>query len=134
MGPASFTIHVAYKHGIARYRYCLNQAEGKEYLDRLLPDFLDESGFDFLPVQIVSDKRLPAPPVMKAQPDESDRREYRRALVGLISDDGDKLFPSIRGMNFTGILEAEVPPDAYDKVRDRLGILLRPFMQGEEQE
>jgi exodeoxyribonuclease V gamma subunit len=134
MGSAAFTVYISYKNGIARYRYRLNQAEGKEYLDRLLLDFLDESGFDFLPVQIVSDKRLLAPPVMEAKPEESDRREYRRALVGLISDDGDKLFPSIRGMNFTGILEAEVPPDAYDKVRDRLGILLKPFMQGEEQE
>ncbi len=134
LGSTGFTINVSYKKGIESYRYHLDQLECKDYLDRLLCGFLDDSGFDFIPAQIVSDTRLPSPPVMNARPDESDRDEYRRDLARLISDDGDKRLPAIRVMDFIGILDVEVPFDAYDKVRDRFGILLKPFIQGEDQE
>jgi hypothetical protein len=132
IGPGSFTIHVSFRNGMAAYRYRLGEQECKEYVDRLLRDFLDESSFDLLPIQIIANNRHPMPPEMKIHPDDSERREYQRALIHLINDDADKMFPSYRAMKIIGILGAEVPGDAYDKVRDRLGIIFQPFLQGEQ--
>ena len=128
IGSGAFTIHVSYTGGIASFPYCLGGRESREYMDRLMHDFLDESCFDLLPLRIISGIKRLLPLAMKPDVDDSQRREYRRELARLINDDADRSFPLLRSMRILEVASAEVPEDAYDKVRDRLAVLLKPFV------
>lgn len=131
IGNAGFTIHVLHRGGFASYQYRITREDSEEYLRRLLTDFLDESGFDLLPIQIVSDKKLTQPHEMNPLADTAEKQRYREELIRMITDDAEKDYPSYRPMKICELINAEVPPDAYDIVRKRLGLLLRPFT-GEE--
>jgi exodeoxyribonuclease V gamma subunit len=131
MESGSFTIHESYKNGITAYRYCLAETACKEYLGRVLNDLFNESGFDMLPIQIIANNKRLVPADWQERPDDSIRSDYQRALARLINDDAEKTFPSFRPMSIIGMMDVRVPPDAYDKVRDRLGILLKPFVHGD---
>ena len=127
IGPGAFTIHVSHKSGITPYRYQITDIESSRYLNRLLIDFLDETSFDMLPISIITNNKILQPSDMKKRPDEVKKKLYRHVLTQLIDDDADKLIPAYRPMKILELMEAEVPVDAYEKARDRLGILLKPF-------
>jgi exodeoxyribonuclease V gamma subunit len=134
IGTGTFTIHVSYKNGIAPYRYQVADIESRTFLSRLLADFLDETSFDMLPISIITNSRIAQPSDMKELPDETDKRLYRQALAQLIDDDADKLMPAYRPMRILELMKANVPADAYEKARDRLGILLKPITGGDSSE
>jgi exodeoxyribonuclease V gamma subunit len=130
MGGGAFTIHLSHACGISPYRYRMGPREAKEYLDRILRSFLDESCFDMLPLGIIAHDRRLHPPDAKSAPDDGEKRRYRSALARLIREDADSPVPRLRSMRILEIAQAEVPADAYDKVRDRLAVLLAPFARG----
>jgi exodeoxyribonuclease V gamma subunit len=130
MGEGAFTIHVSHACGITPYRYRMGGREAEEYLERLLRSFLDESCFDMLPLRIIEREKRLHPPDATSVPDDGERRRYCGALERLISEDADSPAPRLRPMRILEVARADVPSDAYDKVRDRLAVLLAPFAQG----
>ena len=130
IGTGTFTVHVSHSSGITPYRYHVSDREGRAYMNRLLADFLDETSFDMLPVSIITNGKIVQPCDMKEHPDEAEKKEYREALAQLIDDDADKLMPAYRPMKILELMNAKVPVDAYEKARDRLGMLLKPITGG----
>jgi exodeoxyribonuclease V gamma subunit len=130
MGTGAFTVHVSHKNGITPYRYQASPAESRTYLNRLLADFLDDTSFDLLPISIISNPKITQPCTMEAHPDENEKKRYRKALAQLIDDEADKLMPAYRPMRILELMNPNVPEDAYEKVRDRLGMLLKPITGG----
>lgn len=128
IGDCTFTVHQLHLRGVTPYRYRLTRNECADYLRRLLVDFLDESRFDLLPIQILSErKKIIQPHDMNTRAGDAEKQRYRETLIRLINDDAEKDFPLFRPMKICELINAEVPPEAYDMVRDRLGPLLLPF-------
>jgi exodeoxyribonuclease V gamma subunit len=130
IGPGPFTIHISHKKGISSYSYHLSESESRQYLNHLLINFMDAGQFDLLPLPIISDKKIIQPPDMRENPEDIEKIEYRQALINLIEDDAEKMNPAYRPMALLQLVDFEVPADAYCKVRDRLGILFKPFSGG----
>lgn len=128
-GTAPYTIYVSHKSGITAYRYHISKEDAVIYLHRLMDGFFSESSFDLLPLAIIADPRSGLPCEMKNLPDESEMKHFRDLLIRLIDDQADKEMPVYRPMKILQVIDAEVPADAYVKVRDRLMILLLPFLQ-----
>jgi exodeoxyribonuclease V gamma subunit len=130
IGPGTFTIHVSHKGGVTPYRYRSSGDEARAYLNRLLADFLDETSFDILPLAIIAGQKVLAQHDMNDNPDKEAVNRYRELLIRLIDEDAEKELPAFRPMRILSLMEAEVPADAYIKVRDRMGMLLKPFSEG----
>ncbi len=130
IGTGPFTIHVSHKGGITAYRYHCRAQEAEQYLSRLVADFIGTPSFDLLPLSVIAGARSAPSGEMKDRPDEAEMERYRDWLVRLIDDDTEKARPDYRPMSILQLLEPVVPADAYVKVRDRLGLLLAPFMEG----
>ena len=130
IGTGPFTIHVSHKAGITAYRYHSSTQVAGQYCNRLVADFIDKTSFDHLPLAIIADARSALPHEMKDHPDESDMMRYRELLIRLIDDDAERDRPLYRPMSILQLLGLDVPADAYMKVRDRLGMLLKPFLEG----
>jgi len=130
IGSGPFTVHVSNKTDIYSYSYHLDEPSGRKYLQHLLNDFLDPGQFDLLPLAIIGDTRIIAPPEMKDNPSEAEKDGYRRFLLSLIDDDAEKMNPAYRPMSLLQLIDPEVPADAYSKVRNRLADLFRPFSGG----
>jgi exodeoxyribonuclease V gamma subunit len=130
MGGGAFTVHVSHRSGITPYRYQTSSVESRAYLSLLLAGFLDETSFDLLPISIVTNGKLVQPCDMKEHPDDNEKRLYRQELAQLIDNDAEKLMPAYRPMKIVELMNAKVPADAYEKARDRLGMLLKPITGG----
>lgn len=131
VGSGPFTIHVSYKKGIKSFTYDISANESLNYVKRLISDFLDVRSFDNLPLPIIFEHTRLYPASMKLNPDESDRTLYREMLAQYIDEDADKRFPSYRNAGILEFIDATIPSDAYDKVRDRLTIPFQPFIKAE---
>jgi hypothetical protein len=130
IGPGTFTIHISHKGGVTPYRYRAGGPEARTYLNSLLADFLDEASFDVLPLAIIAGQKVLAQHDMNDTPDDAAMNRYRELLIRLIDEDAEKELPAYRPMRILSLMEAEVPADAYVKVRDRIGMLLKPFTEG----
>lgn len=131
MGAGSFTIHVLFRKGISSFTYHVNPTASLTYIDRLLSDFLDEKSFDHLPLPVIFNHTRLYPVNMKSDPSGSDRALFRDLLTRYIDEDSEKLIPSYRSSGILGLLDATIPVDAYDKVRDRLELPFKPFLKAE---
>lgn len=127
VGSGPFVIHVSYRKGISSYRYHLDYHESRDYLQRLLTDFMNTERLDLLPLAIITKKGLIQAHEMNNRPGAQEQIDYCNTLRLLIEEDAESLFPSYRSMELLTLIDASVPSDAYHKVRDRLGILVKPF-------
>jgi hypothetical protein len=128
LGKRVFRVHIAHREGLVSFHYHpedVTPAEARDYLKLLAEDFLDRSCFDLLPFDIiVKDETL-------RQAYESDvesprtSAEYAARLRESYEDDQDSDFPAYRAMRLLEIVDAQVPEDAYAKVRRRFRLLER---------
>jgi exonuclease V gamma subunit len=116
------------KKGIAGYCWSPEQLppeRARDYLAALAAEFLDPSGFDLLPADIVFQKKDFRRPFSEdVEVSEHDRRRYAKQLREAVAEDGEnEQSPAYRGMRLLRIVGAQVPPDAFDKVRRRFRLL-----------
>jgi hypothetical protein len=127
LGERAFRVHVGHEEGIASFTYLRGDAppdEARAYLAALAADFLDRSGFDLLPFElIVSLEELRA---AYSGAEDLGAEDYARRLREAVEADAEKDYPEYRPVKLLEITEPEVPDDALVKVRRRF----RPLDRG----
>jgi hypothetical protein len=128
LGKRVFRVHIAHREGLIRFTYQpedVSPPQARSYLTQLLNDFLDRSNFDLLPFDIIAGDET----LRQAYESDGDgpraRADYAAMLRESYEDDQDNDFPAYRGMRLLDIVEAQVPEDAYAKVRRRFRLLDR---------
>ena len=134
IGEGSFTIHIACRKGIVPFTYRLGSRDCAIYMDRLIHDFLDEGSFDNIPLAVINKYQVLHPINMKPAPSDEDKSLYQQLLARFIDEEREKFISSYRSTKFIELMDATVPIDAYDKVRNRLGMLFKPFPTKEHSE
>jgi hypothetical protein len=131
IGNRSFTAHIACRKGIFPFTYRVESNDSMKYMKRLFHDFLDEKSLDNIPLAVINKYPVLHPVNMKASPSDAEQSLYQKMLTRYIDEEREKYISSFRGTRILDLLDAAVPVDAYDKVRDRLGRLFEPFPRKE---
>jgi exonuclease V gamma subunit len=122
-------IHVAHEEGVACYSWSpadAPAAQARDYLAALAAEFLDPAGFDLLPVDILlGTKGLDRAFLQEGdgKPSKRDSQLYRADFQDAVDDDSEKSSPLYRPVSLLNIVTAEVPTDAFEKVRRRFRLL-----------
>jgi hypothetical protein len=131
LGERPFIVHVACREGFKRFAYpadAIGRDEAGDYLGSLVAALLDRRTFDLLPFDLITqDKDLKRAYTLEG----SDpllalvRDQYDRRLQDAIEDDWERDRPIYHHMKLLEIVTTRVPPDAFDKVRQRYRVLAR---------
>jgi exonuclease V gamma subunit len=125
-------VHVAHPEGLARYSWSPDDAppeKARDYLTSLVAEFLDPAGFDFLPLEILMACE-DLHPAFRGADDPAPSEESKLAFVNRLreatDDDADNGYRRLYSpKKLLQMIAAEVPPDAFDKVRRRFRLLDR---------
>jgi hypothetical protein len=127
----AFHLHIAHKEGIASFCYNQEDAtpdEARAYLAELSAEFLDRGDFDLLPFDVVvADKALQQAYTLsdEAIALSGARDGYSTLLHDALENDRENDRGVYRAMKLMEIVNAEIPSDAFDKIRRRLRLLDR---------
>ncbi len=114
LAEKAFTIHVAHRKGITSTTYRCSVEQAEAYLRRLLTDLLDPRRFDLLPLEIINQaSSKPYLPECTVS-----RKEYADELAKLCLEADDGSF-GWTPPELVALLDAEVPDDAQELVRER---------------
>lgn len=127
LGKRSFRVHVVHQDGMVQLAYEADDfkvTEARTYLAELVKECLDRSSYDLLPFELVvlKDSLRVA---FEGEESSAIREEYVAAFTEVVAGDGESDHPSYWPMQLLEIIEARVPPDAYDKIRRRFRLLDR---------
>jgi hypothetical protein len=134
----AFHIHIAHKGGIASFLYNPEDAtpeEARAYLAELTAEFLDRGDFDLLPFDlVVADKDLQEAYTLtdEAIALSGAREGYSTLLQEALEYDREGDRGVYRSMKLMEIVNAEIPADAFDKIRRRLRFLDRGPAHGRQ--
>jgi exodeoxyribonuclease V gamma subunit len=122
-------VHVAHQEGVARYSWSPDEVppeKARDYLTGLVAEFLDPTGFDLLPLEILMgcEDLHQAFRGADVAPSEESKRAFVKRLREATEEDGDNGYRRLYNpMKLLQMVAAEVPPDAFDKVRRRFRLL-----------
>ena len=131
LSPASFRLHVAQEEGVTSFTYRaedITPDQARAYLTGLVEDFLNRGSFDLLPFDVVAnDKDLRSAYTLPAGAKELEllHGDYRHLLQEAIERDAENDRPAYRPMKLMEIIEANIPEDAFEKMRRRFHLLDR---------
>jgi len=118
IGEPEVTIHVVYKEGIRTWTYCIHRDAAKEYMERLVSDYLNHERMEWLPFDVVTSRSIKPHQRIDDDMDDEKKETYYAQLCEAYTDEISFLVRLAR---------PHIPDDAFDKVRDRFRI----FFAGE---
>jgi exodeoxyribonuclease V gamma subunit len=125
LGERIFRVHVAHGGGIASFTYLpqdISSEQAYAYLSELSTDFLDPACFDLLPLEkILDDKELQKAFTLSEEELGHLPEEYKQILEESLSEEESSW--SRWSSSLVDLVKAEVPADAFAKVRRRFRLM-----------
>lgn len=128
LGRRTFRVYATHRDGMVGFTYepgDFDAAAARQYLQELTSAYLDRASYDLLPFDLVAKNPL-LQAAYELPEDGLARSRYSVTLQEIIDEDAENPFPTFRAMRLLEVMEAQVPEDAYDKIRRRF----RPLDSG----
>ena len=113
VGDSKITFHVVYKEEVKGWTYAISEDAAREYLMRLVSDYLNQEKIEWLPFEVVTSRSIKPHKPADDEIDEAKREIFHTHLRDAFADEESFL---IRLAN------PIIPDDAFDKVRERFQI------------
>jgi len=120
VGGRALRVHIAHGDGLWTAQYSITEERAAAYLSGLAADLLDPTSFDLLPFDVIQKGRRLSEAYKADSADGDLRSSYPRLLAEAVEEALEDDYSRYRPPQLLGLIEAEVPPDAYVKVRRRL--------------
>lgn len=120
VGGRALRVHMAHGGGLWTAEYAIATDQATAYLSGLASDLLDPASFDLLPFDVIQKGRRLSEAYKADGEDRELREAYPRLLTDAVEEALEDDYSQYRPPELLGLIEAEVPSDAYDKVRRRL--------------
>ncbi|MCJ7687134.1 MAG: exodeoxyribonuclease V subunit gamma, partial [Desulfobacteraceae bacterium] len=113
VGESKITIHVVYKEEVKGWIYTINEDAAREYMGRLVSDYLNREKIAWLPFEVVTSRSIKPHKLADEEIDEAKREIFHAHLRDAYAEEESFLIRLARPV---------IPDDAFDKVRDRFQI------------
>ncbi|MBW1829922.1 MAG: hypothetical protein JRI74_10940, partial [Deltaproteobacteria bacterium] len=121
IGNSKITFHVVYKEEVKGWTYAINEDAAREYLGRLVSDYLNREKIEWLPFEVVTSRSIKPHKLADDEIDEAKREIFYTHLRDAYAEEESFLI---------GLAQPIIPDDAFDKVRDRFQIFFTGEIQG----
>jgi len=128
-GKKSFTIHTLIKGGTKSYTYNINPEQAEDYLNSLIIDYLNEDEFDFLPIEMISKKKMLKLFTELNNPCAEDKISYRNKLALNLREEIENPYSKYDPGGLLELINPDIPENAYDIVLKRYQLLLSPIIE-----
>ncbi len=113
IGDARITFHVVYKEAVKTWTYCIRQDAAKEYLAKLVSDYLNQERLEWLPFDVVTSRSIKPHQLKGDDMDEGMEEIFYAQLREAYADETSFL---------VRLADPDIPVNAFNKVRERFGI------------
>jgi hypothetical protein len=117
IGDSRITFHVVYREEVKGWTYAITQGAAREYLSRLVSDYLNREKIEWLPFKVVTSRSIKPHKPADEEIDEAEREIFHTHLRDAYAEEKSFL---IR------LAKPVIPDNAFDKVRDRFQIFFNP--------
>ncbi|MBL7205437.1 MAG: exodeoxyribonuclease V subunit gamma [Desulfobacteraceae bacterium] len=119
VGDPKITFHVVYKEEVKGWTYAISEGAAREYMGRLVSDYLNQEKIEWLPFEVVTSRSIKPHKLADEEIDEAKREIFHAQLRDAYAEEKSFLIRLAKPI---------IPDDAFDKVRDRFQI----FFSGEK--
>ena len=113
IGDSKITFHVVYKEEVKSWTYAISEGAAREYMGRLVSDYLKQEKIEWLPFEVVTSRSIKPHRLADEDIDEAKREIFHAQLRDAYAEEESFLIRLARPI---------FPDDAFDKVRDRFQI------------
>lgn len=113
IGDSKITFHVVYKEEVKGWTYAINEGAAREYVGRLVSDYLNQEKIEWLPFEWVTSRSIKPHKLADEEIDEAKREIFHTHLRDAYAEEKSFLIRLAKPI---------IPEDAFDKVRDRFQI------------
>jgi len=113
IGDSKITFHVVYKEEVKGWTYSISEDAAREYMGRLVSDYLNQKKIEWLPFEVVTSRSIKPHKLADEEIDETKREIFHAQLRDAYAEEKSFLIRLAKPI---------IPDDAFDKVRDRFQI------------
>ena len=121
IGDSRITFHVVYKEDVKVWTYAITEAGAREYVGRLVSDYLNQEKIEWLPFEVATSRSIKPHKLAEEEIDEDKREIFHVQLRDAYAEEESFLIRLAKPI---------IPDDAFDKVRDRFRIFFTGELQG----
>lgn len=121
IGEANITFHVVYKEDVKTWTYSINEDAAKEYLEKLVSDYLNQERLEWLPFEVATSQPIKPHKLTDDEIDEGKKAGFQAQLQEAYAE--EELF-------LIKLANPYIPDNAFDKVRDRFRAFFKTIDQG----
>jgi hypothetical protein len=121
IGEANITFHVVYKEDIKTWTYSINEDAAKEYLEKLVSDYLNQERLEWLPFEVATSQPIKPHKLTDDEIDEGKKAGFQAQLQEAYAEEESFLIK---------LANPHIPDNAFDKVRDRFRAFFKTIDQG----
>ena len=113
IGDSKITFHIVYQEEVKSWTYAINEDAAREYMGRLIADYLNQEKIEWLPFEVVTSRSIKPHKLADEEIDEAKREIFHAHLRDAYAEEESFLIRLAKPI---------IPDDAFDRVRDRFQI------------